>query len=90
VPDAAATPPITQTTPAPGTEAAPAGEASAGAEDTDADDATGAPSSKFDMGKIAKRLAEIERETGYGLKKSGNGNCRLKVPFATVNFPCND
>ena len=42
----------------------------------------------IDMGRIAKRLAEIERETGYGLKKTGNGNCRLNVPFATVNFPC--
>lgn len=45
---------------------------------------------RIDMGKIAKRLAELERETGYGLKKSGNGNCRLKVPYATVNFPCRD
>jgi uncharacterized protein (DUF2147 family) len=44
----------------------------------------------IDMGKIAKRLAELERETGYGLKKTGNGNCRLNVPFATVNFPCRD
>jgi hypothetical protein len=24
------------------------------------------------------------------LKKTGNGNCRLKVPYATVNFPCKD
>jgi uncharacterized protein (DUF2147 family) len=47
-------------------------------------------SGDFDMGKIAKRLAEIERETGYGLKKTGDGNCRLKVPYATVNFPCKD
>lgn len=88
--DAPATPPVTQTMPAPATGAAPEGEASAGAQDTVADDDAGAAPSKFDMGKIAKRLAEIERETGYGLKKSGNGNCRLKVPFATVNFPCND
>jgi uncharacterized protein (DUF2147 family) len=42
----------------------------------------------LDMGKIAKKLAELERETGYGLKKTGNGNCRLNVPFATVDFPC--
>jgi uncharacterized protein (DUF2147 family) len=48
------------------------------------------PRTTLDMGKIAKKLAEIERETGYGLKKSGNGNCRLKVPYATVNFPCKD
>lgn len=48
------------------------------------------PPTKLDMGKIAKKLAQIERETGYGLKKSGNGNCRLKVPYATVNFPCKD
>ena len=45
---------------------------------------------KLDMGKIAKKLAEIERDTGYGLKKTGSGNCRLKVPYATVNFPCKD
>lgn len=49
-----------------------------------------APREKLDMGKIAKKLAEIERETGYGLKKTGSGNCRLKVPYATVNFPCKD
>jgi uncharacterized protein (DUF2147 family) len=42
----------------------------------------------LDMGKIARKLAELERETGYGLKKTGDGNCRLNVPFATVNFPC--
>lgn len=54
------------------------------AEEEDADEP------RIDMGKIAKRLAELERETGYGLKKSGNGNCRLKVPYATVNFPCRD
>jgi uncharacterized protein (DUF2147 family) len=48
------------------------------------------PSSKLDMGQVAKKLAQIERETGYGLKKTGNGNCRLKVPYATVNFPCKD
>jgi uncharacterized protein (DUF2147 family) len=42
----------------------------------------------LDMGKIAKRLAELERETGYGLKKTGKGNCRLNVPYATINFPC--
>lgn len=45
---------------------------------------------QFDMGKIAKRLAELERETGYGLKKNGKGNCRLNVPYATINFPCRD
>jgi uncharacterized protein (DUF2147 family) len=48
------------------------------------------PSKKLDMGQVAKKLAQIERETGYGLKKTGNGNCRLKVPYATVNFPCKD
>lgn len=48
------------------------------------------PSTKLDMGQVAKKLAQIERETGYGLKKTGNGNCRLKVPYATVNFPCKD
>jgi uncharacterized protein (DUF2147 family) len=52
------------------------------------DDATDEP--QFDMGNIAKRLAELERETGYGLKKTGNGNCRLNVPYATINFPCRD
>jgi uncharacterized protein (DUF2147 family) len=49
-----------------------------------------APRENLDMGKIAKKLAEIERDTGYGLKKTGSGNCRLKVPYATVNFPCKD
>ncbi len=48
------------------------------------------PRTKLDMGQVAKKLAQIERETGYGLKKTGNGNCRLKVPYATVNFPCKD
>lgn len=48
------------------------------------------PSTKLDMGEVAKKLAQIERETGYGLKKTGKGNCRLKVPYATVNFPCKD
>ena len=48
------------------------------------------PSAKLDMGQVAKKLAQIERETGYGLKKTGKGNCRLKVPYATVNFPCKD
>ncbi len=55
-----------------------------------AEEETAPPAKGFDMGPIAKRLAELERETGYGLKKSGNGNCRLKVPFATVNFPCKE
>lgn len=48
------------------------------------------PGTKLDMGQVAKKLAQIERETGFGLKKTGNGNCRLKVPYATVNFPCKD
>jgi uncharacterized protein (DUF2147 family) len=90
--EAAGTPPASEATPAPapGAQGTPAGETSADAADTVPDEAADAPPSKFDMGKIAKRLAEIERETGYGLKKTANGNCRLKVPFATVNFPCKD
>lgn len=52
------------------------------------DDEPAPPKNSLDMGKIAKRLAELERETGYGLKKTGKGNCRLNVPYATINFPC--
>lgn len=40
--------------------------------------------------KIAKRLEDFQRETGYGLKKTENGDCRLSVPFATIRFKCDD
>jgi uncharacterized protein (DUF2147 family) len=83
-----------------GGEAAPAPAADAGAEPPPVADnpipepvepevADDEPAPRgLDMGKIARKLAELERETGYGLKKTGDGNCRLNVPFATVNFPC--
>lgn len=88
-------------TPAPGSDKEPVPEVHAlpGVENEDEAPAVNAPSEEevdegprkeFDMGKIAKRLAELERETGYGLKKSGDGNCRLKVPYATINFPCKE
>jgi uncharacterized protein (DUF2147 family) len=81
----------TEQTPAQEAKAIPQSEESAStAEAAAPDEEADAPRSNFDMGKIAKRLAEIERETGYGLKKSASGNCRLKVPYATVNFPCKD
>ncbi|OYW53335.1 MAG: hypothetical protein B7Y80_08540 [Hyphomicrobium sp. 32-62-53] len=81
---------------APATEEAPQVHALPGVEDEKdapvvvAADEEEADEPGIDMGNIAKRLAELERETGYGLKRSGNGNCRLKVPYATVNFPCRD
>jgi uncharacterized protein (DUF2147 family) len=79
----------TEQTPAEEEKALPEGEESASTPEKAApDEEADAPRSNFDMGKIAKRLAEIERETGYGLKKTAGGNCRLKVPYATVNFPC--
>jgi uncharacterized protein (DUF2147 family) len=81
----------TEQTPAQEEKAIPQSEESAStAEAAAPDEEADAPRSNFDMGKIAKRLAEIERETGYGLKKSASSNCRLKVPYATVNFPCKD
>lgn len=89
-PPAAGSQPAPEVTPAPSTDATPTGETDSGVADVNDDEAAGAQPGKFDMGKIAKRLAEIERQTGYGLKKTANGNCRLKVPFATVNFPCKD
>lgn len=39
---------------------------------------------------LVDKLGEIERETGYGIKETSPGHCRLKVPFATVTFKCND
>jgi uncharacterized protein (DUF2147 family) len=87
--------PAPETAPAPATEEVPQVHALPGVEDEQdapvvAAEEEEADEPRIDMGKIAKRLAELERETGYGLKKSGNGNCRLKVPYATVNFPCRD
>jgi uncharacterized protein (DUF2147 family) len=92
---AAKSDPASETSPAPAAEEAPQVHALPGVEDEkDAPvvnaEEENADEPGIDMGKIAKRLAELERETGYGLKKSGNGNCRLKVPYATVNFPCRD
>ena len=79
----------TEQTPAQEEKATPPTEEGVSTAETAApDEEADAPRSNFDMGKIAKRLAEIERETGYGLKKTASGNCRLKVPYATVNFPC--
>jgi hypothetical protein len=92
---AAKSDPAPETAPAVATEEVPQVHALPGVEDekdapvVNAEDEDAAEP-RIDMGKIAKRLAELERETGYGLKRSGNGNCRLKVPYATVNFPCRD
>jgi uncharacterized protein (DUF2147 family) len=76
-----------------GVESPAAGETT-GPADSDADIAetedAGSPEDGINMGKIAKRLADLERETGYGLKKTGNGDCRLNVPFATIRFKCDD
>jgi len=72
----------------------PAAGETTGPADSDADIAetedAGSPEDGINMGKIAKRLADLERETGYGLKKTGNGDCRLNVPFATIRFKCDD
>ncbi len=51
---------------------------------------TTSPAPKISREGIAERLAEIERETGYGLKRTEKGNCRLNVPFVVVDFPCKD
>jgi uncharacterized protein (DUF2147 family) len=48
------------------------------------------PSTKVNREGVLAKLAEIERETGYGLKRKANGDCRLKVPFAVIDFPCKD
>ncbi len=95
VPPAATSEPTSETAPTPPAEDVPQVHALPGIEDQKdapvvAAEEEEADEPRIDMGKIAKRLAELERETGYGLKKSGNGNCRLKVPYATVNFPCRD
>ncbi len=92
---AAKSDPSSETAPAPVTEEVPQVHALPGVEDEKdapvvAADDEESDEPGIDMGKIAKRLAELERETGYGLKKSGNGNCRLNVPYATINFPCRD
>jgi hypothetical protein len=65
---------------------APADKAPADPEVAEGDEPAG--KGGIDMDELADRLARIERETGYGLKKSDNGDCRLKVPFATVEFKC--
>jgi len=83
-PDAAKTempaPPVAAEVPA------PADKAPADPEVAEGDEPAG--KGGIDMDELADRLARIERETGYGLKKSDNGDCRLKVPFATVEFKC--
>jgi len=86
----AATSPVEPTNPAATTAPAADHPVPGPVEPEVAEEETAPKAKGLDMGPIAKRLAELERETGYGLKKSGNGNCRLKVPFATVNFPCKD
>lgn len=40
------------------------------------------------LSRLAARLREIERETGYGLKETSRGKCLLKVPYATIEIPC--
>ncbi len=72
------------TAPAGTSDTAPA-EADAVEEDIASDDGE---ETGDKIGGLLDRLAELERETGYGLKKTGNGKCRLKVPFATVDIPC--
>lgn len=67
----------------------PAGTAEAEVADDEASDEVGEERGDK-LGRLADRLAELERETGYGLKKTENGDCRLKVPFATVRFRCDD
>jgi uncharacterized protein (DUF2147 family) len=64
-------------------------EEGAGTGDTaEGDDTSDTKEAGLDIGALAEKLEEIERETGYGLKKTSDGNCRLKVPFVTLDVPC--
>lgn len=95
--------PGTQSGDAPATEdaaAAPAEEGVANAGEPAAEDAapeaSDAPAEQDiaeledapSLGRFAAKLRELERETGYGVKETGDGDCSLKVPFVTVRFPC--
>jgi uncharacterized protein (DUF2147 family) len=51
--------------------------------DDDDDDSANVP--KEDL---IEKIAGMEFGDGYGLKKTGNGNCRLKVPYVTITIPC--
>ena len=39
-------------------------------------------------GGLLEKLAGMEFGDGYGVKKSGDGNCKLKVPYVTITVPC--
>lgn len=70
--------------PVPAAEPAPAPVDEASTEESDGG------GEKIALGDILDKLSEIEKETGYGLKKTGDGTCRLKVPFATIKIKCED
>ncbi|MFM7084533.1 MAG: DUF2147 domain-containing protein [Hyphomicrobium sp.] len=46
--------------------------------------------SGFSTGSVKQSLDELQRQTGFGIKKIGNGSCRLKVPFVTIRIRCDD
>ncbi len=54
----------------------------------DDSEAGGAEKESIDIAGIIDKLKDFEKETGYGLKKTSDGECRLKVPFATIKIKC--
>lgn len=46
--------------------------------------------SSLSTGSINQKFSELQRQTGFGITKIGNGRCRLKVPFVTIRIRCDD
>jgi uncharacterized protein (DUF2147 family) len=84
----ATVPPVAQ--PAPDTNTTPVPPAASEPDVATENEAENAGKDSVDIAGILDKLKDFEKETGYGLKKTSDGSCRLKVPFATIKIKCND